>query len=60
MADILDNTGRFGPLARAFADAGPAAIDKAKVAIAAALEPHLGPNGISLPGTCWLVSTGRG
>jgi hypothetical protein len=47
MADILDNTGRFGPLARAFADAEPAAIDKAKAAIAAALEPHLGPDGVA-------------
>ena len=60
IADILDNTGRFGPLARAFAEAGPTAIDKAKAAIAAALEPHLGPDGVALPGACWLVSAGRG
>ena len=32
--------GRFGPLARAFADAEPAAIEKAKQAIAEALAPH--------------------
>ena len=56
MAEILDNAGRFGPLARAFADAEPAAIEKAKAAIAAALEPHLGPEGVMLPGACWLVS----
>jgi hypothetical protein len=35
------------------------AIDKAKAAIAAALEPHLGPDGVVLPGACWLVSAGR-
>src|SRR5258707_551492 len=40
------------------ADAGPAPIDKAKAAIAAALEPHLGPDGVALPGACWLVSAG--
>jgi SAM-dependent methyltransferase len=60
IADILDNSGRFGPLARAFADAEPAAIDKTKAAIAAALEPHLGPDGVVLPGACWLVSADRG
>lgn len=56
IAEILDNAGRFGPLARAFADAEPAAIEKAKAAIAEALTPHLGPEGVFLPGACWLVS----
>ncbi|HEV3372225.1 MAG TPA: hypothetical protein VG145_06730, partial [Xanthobacteraceae bacterium] len=55
-AEVAENTGRFGPLARAFADAGPAAIEKAKAAIAEVLAPHQGPNGVMLPGACWLVS----
>jgi SAM-dependent methyltransferase len=56
LAEFLEGTTRFGPLARAFADASPAAIDKAKAAIAEALTPHLGPSGIVLPGACWLVT----
>lgn len=60
LAEILDNAGRYGPLARAFAGVEPAAIAKAKAAIAAALEPHLGPDGVFLPGACWLVSAGKG
>ena len=56
IADIVEGAGRFGPLARAFADADPPTIAQAKAAIAAALEPHLGPDGVILPGACWLVS----
>jgi SAM-dependent methyltransferase len=56
IAEILQGAGRFGPLARAFADAEPAAVEKAKAAIATALEPHLGPTGVTLPGACWLVT----
>jgi len=26
----------------------------------AALDPHLGPDGVVLPGACWLVSADRG
>jgi SAM-dependent methyltransferase len=59
-AEVAENTGRFGPLARAFADAGPGAVEKAKAAIAEALAPHQGPDGVVLPGACWLVSAGRG
>jgi SAM-dependent methyltransferase len=55
-AEIAENSGRFGPMARAFAEAEPAAIEKAKAAIAAALAPNQGPNGVILPGACWLVS----
>ena len=33
----------------------PAAIEKAKQAIAQALAPHQGPDGVRLPGACWLV-----
>ena len=56
IADIVASAGRFGPLARAFAGAEPAAIDKAKAAIGDALKPHLGPEGVVLPGACWLVT----
>ena len=56
VAEVVKNTGRFGPLARAFAGAEPAAIEKAKAAIGEALKPHQGPNGVVLPGACWLVS----
>ncbi len=55
VADIVAGAGRFGPLARAFAGAEPAAIDKAKEAIAATLAPHEGRDGVRLPGACWLV-----
>jgi SAM-dependent methyltransferase len=55
VAEIVDSAGRFGPMARAFADADPGAIEKAKAAIAAALEPYQGPDGVVLPGACWLV-----
>lgn len=56
IAEIQESAGRFGPLARAFAGAEPAAIDKAKAAIGEALKPHLGPQGVVLPGSCWLVT----
>jgi len=59
IADIVQGAGRFGPLARAFANAEPAAVEKAKAAIATALEPHLGPSGVELPGACWLVTATR-
>ena len=56
VTDVLAGAGRFGPLARAFAGAEPAAIDKAKQAIAETLKPHEGPQGVHLPGACWLVT----
>ena len=59
-AEVAQDTGRFGPLARAFADAGPAAVEKAKAAIAEVLASHQGPDGVMLPGACWLVSAGKG
>jgi SAM-dependent methyltransferase len=60
VADVLTGAGRFGPLARAFAGAEPAAIEKAKQAIAEALAPHQGPEGVRLPGACWLVQARAG
>ncbi|TAJ39018.1 MAG: class I SAM-dependent methyltransferase [Reyranella sp.] len=56
VADILASAGRFGPLARAFADATPEQIEKAKAAIAEALTPHETAEGVRLPGACWLVT----
>jgi SAM-dependent methyltransferase len=55
VAEVVDNIGRFGPVARAFAEATPEQIEKAKAAIAEALKPHQGANGVVLPGACWLV-----
>ena len=57
MADTLENLSRFGPLARAFADASPEQVAKAKQAVAEALKPHVTAAGISLPGAVWLVRT---
>ena len=55
-AEVVANAGRFGPLARAFADATPEQIEKAKVAIATVLKPHESAAGVVLPGACWLVA----
>ena len=55
VAEVVAGAGRFGPLARAFAGAEPAAIERAKQAIAEVLTPHEGPDGVRLPGACWLV-----
>lgn len=55
-AEFLANAERFGVFAKAFAEGEPAAVDKAKAAIAAALAPHQGPEGLTLPGACWLVT----
>jgi SAM-dependent methyltransferase len=54
--DAVGNMTKFGPLARVFADVSPAQTAKAKEAIAAALQPHLGAGGVHLGGACWLVS----
>ena len=56
VAEVVANADRFGPLARAFADATPEAADKARAAIAEVLAPHAKPEGVLLPGACWLVS----
>ena len=54
-AEIVDNLGRFGPLARGFAEATPDQAEKAREAITAALRPHESAAGVVLPGACWLV-----
>ncbi|MBM3646659.1 MAG: class I SAM-dependent methyltransferase [Alphaproteobacteria bacterium] len=56
VADVLAGAGRFGPLARAFAGAEPAAIEKAKQAIGEAIAAHERADGVHLPGACWLVT----
>lgn len=55
IADVVEGSSRFGPLARGFAEATPAAREQAEAAIAKALEPHAGADGVRLPGACWLV-----
>lgn len=60
VAEVVDNIGRFGPVARAFAEATPAQIEKARAAIAVALKPHETPAGVALPGACWLVRASAG
>ena len=55
VAEVVANSDRFGALARAFAGAEADSVARAKEAIAAALAPHEGPEGVRLPGACWLV-----
>lgn len=58
IAETLDNLGKFGPLARLFAETSPANVAKAKDAIAMALQPNVTPDGVQLAGACWLVRAG--
>jgi ubiquinone/menaquinone biosynthesis C-methylase UbiE len=60
VSDIVEGSPRFGPLAAAFAEAAPEAAEKAKQAIADALQPHQGPDGVVMPGSCWLVRASVG
>ena len=57
--EVLDNLGKFGPVARLFTEATPQQIDNAKKAIAEALKPHVGPEGVRLAGACWVVSAAQ-
>ena len=59
IAEAVENMGKMGPLARRFADASPEQIAKARAAIAEALKPHAGPDGVRLGGACWLVSAAQ-
>jgi ubiquinone/menaquinone biosynthesis C-methylase UbiE len=52
---VMQQIGDFGPLARAFKNAEPEQIAKAKDAIAEALKPHATADGVKLAGACWLV-----
>lgn len=60
VAEVVSNAGRFGPMARAFAEATPEQIEKAKAAITEALAPHQSADGVVLPGACWLVRASAG
>jgi len=55
VADVLERIGEFGPLARAFKDAAPEQVAKAKAAIGEALKPYATADGVKLAGACWLV-----
>ena len=57
--DVIENLGRFGPLARLFAEATPEQVAKAKRAIAEALAPHVTADGVRLAAACWLVSAAQ-
>ncbi len=57
--DVLDNLGKFGPLARLFADSTAEQIAKAKAAIGEALKPHAAADGVHLAGACWLVTAAQ-
>ena len=59
IAEVLDNLGRFGPLARLLAESTPEQIAKAKAAVGEALKPHAGPEGVRMAGACWLVSAAQ-
>lgn len=60
VAEVVANAGRFGPMARAFAEATPAQAEKARAAIAEAIAPHQGADGVAMPGACWLVRARAG
>jgi SAM-dependent methyltransferase len=53
--DVLERIGDFGPLARAFKEATPEQVARAKAAIGEALQPHVTADGVKLAGACWLV-----
>jgi SAM-dependent methyltransferase len=55
VADTIENLAKFGPLARAFATADARQVTAAKDALAVALAPHAGAEGVVLSGACWLV-----
>jgi SAM-dependent methyltransferase len=57
--DTVENVTKFGPVARRLVDATPEQIAKAKAAIAEALKPHTGADGVHLAGACWLVSAAQ-
>ena len=57
--EVLDNLGKFGPLARLFGESTPEQIAKAKQAISEALAPHVTPDGVKLAGAGWLVSAAQ-
>ena len=59
VAGTVENLGKFGPLARMFAEATPEQVAKAKAAIAEALAPYATAGGVTLDAACWLVSAAQ-
>jgi SAM-dependent methyltransferase len=57
--EVLDNLGKFGPLARLFKEATPEQVAAAREAIGKVLVPHVTADGVKLPGACWLVSAAQ-
>lgn len=55
IAEVVDGLGKFGPLARVMAEVPTADADKARAAVAEALGPYAGPQGVALPGAAWIV-----
>ena len=59
IGSTVENLGKFGPLARMFAEATPDQVDKARAAIAMALAPYATSKGVTLDAACWLVSAAQ-
>jgi SAM-dependent methyltransferase len=59
VAGTVENLGKFGPLARMFAEATPEQVAEAKAAIAEALAPYATAKGVTLDAACWLVSAAQ-
>ncbi len=57
--EVLDNLGKFGPLARLFKEATPEQVAAAKESIGKVLVPHVTADGVKLAGACWLVSAAQ-
>ena len=55
----IEFQGQVGPVARVLAELEDEARAEAIAAARAALEPHLGPDGLHLGAACWLVSAAR-
>ncbi|UYN95098.1 MAG: class I SAM-dependent methyltransferase [Enhydrobacter sp.] len=55
VADVTEGLRRFGPLARVLTEVPATDADKALAAVALALQPHVGPQGVALPGAAWIV-----
>ena len=55
----IEFQGQVGPVARVLAELEGEALAEAIAAARAALEPHLGADGLHLGAACWLVSAAR-
>lgn len=57
VAEAVDSLPKFGALARPFAESTPEQAAKAREALAEALAPFAGVDGVLLHGACWVVRT---